>query len=339
MLTKEKQQSESVPISNKRVLSLDLIKLISAFMVVFYHTGHKDLGYFVEGVYHCSIEQCLLMICSSSIPMFFMVNGALLLNKDYSNEKIYNKAGKVALLVFVWSVVDFPSWFMKTLIVLYLLYPLLKKVYNKSKYRTALMTLLFVFPFCYNLGIVFLKIIAPDFSFTLFHYNISLEVIPNRTGVFTMYSVLYFMIGGICVNNDKKTKIVPCILCIIIGYLLVLLDVLVSSTYSQEIQDAVNGCFPTMGALFIAYGLFNIIRRVNILDSSKMGRLITRTNYVVLPIYLFHMQIIRYFYILFNIKEISAVVAFLLTLMICIICSLIAKVMQKIPYVKELIRI
>lgn len=131
----------------KRDISLDIIKLISAYMVVFYHFGHIDKGEFINNQYHCTLGQYLLILCSSSIPMFFMVNGALLLNKEYSIEKIYSKAGKIALLTFVWSFIDFPSWFMKTLIVLYLFYPVLIKIYRIEFARRLLMIAVFFFPF------------------------------------------------------------------------------------------------------------------------------------------------------------------------------------------------
>ena len=62
-----------------RIVSLDVIKILSAFMVVFYHYRFFDLGHFENGRYLLSVPQFLLCLCSASVPLFFMVNGALLL--------------------------------------------------------------------------------------------------------------------------------------------------------------------------------------------------------------------------------------------------------------------
>lgn len=179
-----------------RYVYLDFIKIIAAIMVVFYHFRSTDLGSFVNGQYVITFDRVFTNISAACVPLFFMVNGALLLNKDYSTEKIYYKAAKIALLIFVWSVVPFPDWFFKTLIVLYLLYPILKKVYLNRALSVILMTAVLVFPFLYNLEMTVLALVKSDFSLHILSHEISLTMLPLKTGAKTMYSVLYFFLGG-----------------------------------------------------------------------------------------------------------------------------------------------
>lgn len=130
-----------------RLIYLDILKIISAFFIIFYHFGKVDLGVVTDGSYIPTFGRVIENITVVSIPVFFMVNGALIFNKEYSLEKIYGKAAKIALLTFVWEFTAFPSWFFKTLIVLYLLYPLLLKVYRNTKFLQLVCILVFVFPF------------------------------------------------------------------------------------------------------------------------------------------------------------------------------------------------
>ena len=197
-----------------------------------------------------------------------MVNGALLLNKNYSKQTIYHKAAKIALLLFVWHFLKFPDWFFKTLIVLYLLYPIFIRIFNSQKriYKYILMTAVFCFPFLYNLGKIFLMRFFPSFEIGIFGKTISLETIPLRTGAFTMYSILYFFLGGILFKK-KLPDGVSILLCIA-GLLIIIWGIIVYSNYTKGIADAVNACFPTVGTLLLMLAVlicFKILKKYTLM--------------------------------------------------------------------------
>jgi surface polysaccharide O-acyltransferase-like enzyme len=335
--------SKSIIIDNKkRYVYLDIIKIISAFMVVFYHMSRKmDLGTFENSSYSISFPQILMCFCSASIPLFFMVNGALILNKNYPVEKIYYKAAKIALLVFVWSFTGFPSWFLKTLIILYLLYPIFIRIYNSkiSALKYLLMLAVFVFPFLYNLIIICLMRFYPGFELNILGYTISLATIPLRIGAFSMYSILQFFLGGLLFKN-KIPDIISVILCIT-GFLIVIWGVIVYSNFTNTVADAVNDCFPTIGTLMLSVGLFNLIKNIEKTKLSKnAAKIISFFGNGVLAIYIFHSFFITntFKYILTG-KEYSPIIIGLFAVLILICCCIVNSIISRIPYVKELMKI
>ena len=82
--------------SHQRLLHIEILRIIAAFFVIFNHTG--DYGYTLFQLYERSsivywLYLCFSVMCKVSVPMFFMISGALLLKKD---EEARNK--------FVWRI-------------------------------------------------------------------------------------------------------------------------------------------------------------------------------------------------------------------------------------------
>lgn len=80
---------------NKRnLLHIELIRIIAAYFVIFNHTGKR--GFFLFSVYERgSLQYWVYMIlsifCKISVPLFFMIAGALLLKKDIELKEIWSK--------------------------------------------------------------------------------------------------------------------------------------------------------------------------------------------------------------------------------------------------------
>ncbi len=330
---------KSLQPNSGRYISLDIIKLLSACMIVFYHLdAYVNLGSFTDGVYNISFPQIVMCLCSCSVPLFFMVNGALMLNKEYTTEKVYIKAARVALIILVWQIVEFPDWFMRTLIILFLLYPILNKL-DKAKnkiWRNLVMLALFVFPFLYNLIMVGMQHWAPDFSVVILGKTLSLQTLPIKSGFFTLYSILYFLLGGIMFR--KKLNNVISAISLLIGWALVIFDVIVSSNYSGTIQDGVNTCFPTVGALLISIGIFNLMRNFDNIKSEKFIGCVSKLGQYILPIYLFHVHIIFKIYIFILPSEMNIILVLLLALLDCVVCIITGMILKKIPLVRELLK-
>ena len=99
--------------SSKRLLHLDLIKILAIFLVIFNHTS--DLGFSLFAAYPRGSARYVLYLvpsvfCKVAIFLFFMVSGALLLDRDYTLRDIWTKkipriAGAlllVSVLTFLW---------------------------------------------------------------------------------------------------------------------------------------------------------------------------------------------------------------------------------------------
>ena len=195
---------------NNRDLSLDFLKLIATFGVVVLHTVNKDLSIFNYILYCCGVF---------SIPIFFMVDGALLLNKKeitfkYSLRKIYS----TIKLVMFWAIIGFICnsilkksldswyidifgwfiqkgffglfWFFGALLIIYLLLPLLHYIYNKRKLLIACIIVLFVLCFAIHGLSIYTSVTS----------NVVLESRIIQT--FRLHNwLLYFFLGGLFYKN------------------------------------------------------------------------------------------------------------------------------------------
>lgn len=201
------------------------------FLVSYYHITYYNLDYgFIDGLrYIPNVNRVTMNICAMSVPLFFMVTGTILINKSYINKKIIYKILNIIILMLFWSIlVEYPSWFLKTLAILYFIYPIVKYLYdNNMKIYYSIMILVLIMPFIYN----FMIIIGIQFEVE------SLSRL-NRTGFFTLYSILYFMLGGILFN--KELDVIRCITIFIIGLILTTYEGYIITNYNNAMFDNVN---------------------------------------------------------------------------------------------------
>ncbi|MDO9300017.1 MAG: acyltransferase family protein [Anaerolineales bacterium] len=182
---------------------VDLVRVIGAFLVVVAHISYRGGGSSLISSYYFVISRV-------AVPLFFMVSGYLLLQKEEPYREFFRKrALKVFVPFFVWSVIyllwkregfDLPFsmklvasyllkiirgprenhlWFFYALIGLYLFTPILRVFVAKASLRD-------LFYFC---GLWFL--VVPVFSFLQ-------EFTPIKIG-FELYFIAgysgYFMLG------------------------------------------------------------------------------------------------------------------------------------------------
>ncbi|MDE7206696.1 MAG: acyltransferase family protein, partial [Lachnospiraceae bacterium] len=78
--------------TKRNLLHIEFIRIIAAFFVIFNHTGDK--GFFIYSTYdlggfHYWLALAISIVCKISVPLFFMISGALLLEKEYSLKTIW----------------------------------------------------------------------------------------------------------------------------------------------------------------------------------------------------------------------------------------------------------
>ena len=80
---------------NARLQFLDSLKALGICLVILYHCGYSPFdSLFIRGAY---------AIC---VPLFFMVNGYLMLRKEYSIKKLLLKNLKLLFVLFFWAFVS-----------------------------------------------------------------------------------------------------------------------------------------------------------------------------------------------------------------------------------------
>lgn len=188
-----------------RNANLELLRIIACVGVVGLHTLYKSDG------------SILYYLCGFSIPIFFMVSGALLINKKelgivYSLKKILT----ILALMLCWNIIyscvyliinqqfinpielmirnfwqkDFFGhfWFLYSIIIIYMVLPFIKQIFQKLS-RGVFLTV-----------IVIILMISIDFGNVLIQYNIT-----QSLRIWTWFG--YFLLGGVLGNEKIKRKI------------------------------------------------------------------------------------------------------------------------------------
>ena len=227
-----------------RAFHIDLIESIAIFFVIVYHTTI----YFFDFTQDNSLLNYVLYyfrtILSTCVPLFFFVNGYLLLNKEFILKKHIIKTIRLIILTLVWAIILMPTymiidhkplslgvifksilnldmawgmnlfWFMGALICIYILFPALKALFDANK-----KAFMFFVAACFVLtfGVVFGSQVITVFGEALhisnkqtlrsFLYHPMLTMINPFRGSYG-YSFVYFCIGGLIYSfEDRILKI------------------------------------------------------------------------------------------------------------------------------------
>lgn len=94
----------------KRKIHLDILRIIACFMVIYNHTNERGFGlYLYREPGSLSFFNYLLRstICKCGVPIFFMISGSLLLNKDESLKDTYKRIPRIAIDILLISLLYF----------------------------------------------------------------------------------------------------------------------------------------------------------------------------------------------------------------------------------------
>lgn len=100
-----------MPGKSKRLLHLDLLRLLAIYLVIFNHTADRGFTLFAD--YMDSPISFLYMFvsvfCKIAVPIFFMISGALLLPKEESLKQLFAK--RIARMAVVLLLISVPYYF------------------------------------------------------------------------------------------------------------------------------------------------------------------------------------------------------------------------------------
>ena len=137
----------------QRDTNLDILKIMASIAVIGLHTVMQELSIFNSTLYY---------LCGFAVPIFFMVNGYLLLpRKEISAKYVFRKICTILKVVVLWNVgvffafllfkgelINLPEtiakslvqkgflwqfWFLGALIILYVSLPMIHAIFRKSK--------------------------------------------------------------------------------------------------------------------------------------------------------------------------------------------------------------
>lgn len=363
-----------MPKDKKRYKYLDFLKFIGMYMVCFYHFNTLDFN-FLHGSLKNYFYYFVKGIFSVCVALFFMVNGALMLNRELNLKKHIKKILRLIIFTYIWgsiqllvymfikgdvytigsfinSLLDWKQgrinslWFLHALTCIYILFPLIKCVYDNKDKHIIKYVLVSVFLLTFgivflNMGINVLQFLKSSTGIQRTFFDIFIDKFNPYKG-FQAYALVYFIIGGILFNKLENKEINISTLKINIFYsislILLFLYGLIMSFSNKEIYDIVWNGYDTIMTLIMCIGIFIVAFRMEgkLYRFEKIIQLIGENT---LGIYLIHGLVghaLRPLYLSLNA---GLIINILLILLLMFICLGIVLILKKIPIVKELFKL
>lgn len=322
------EKEKSLIMEKKRYANIDLLKTIAILMVIALHVilyytnfmdqnGNVNISFFIQYAFR---------LISEGVPIFILVNGFLMINKEKFDLKLHlKKILKIFLLLIVWSVIRIVGtkliwreslnlkdiiknvlttdinnkytgalWFLQNLIALYLVYPVIKNLHDTNKVTyNYLFIVLLIGTMLVNLIYLLENLIKELTGFNgiimLINYINKFQILTNTN------FLIFFMLGGYLFENkekfnDKKVRIKWIGISIASWIIVVLYGYIMSKLQGKVYSN--NYCYGTIFMLFILIGFFAITYKYN--DNNKLyNKLITVIGKNSLGIYLIHTLILR----------------------------------------------
>jgi len=221
----------------KRIIYYDAIKCFAIYLVIFFHGTVSDVNILNDSGAITFFNYFLQSLLSTCVPLFFMVNGALVLNKEFNLRKNIHKIIKLFILVNIWAFLliillkyithdtyTWDSllksvwslklgklnhlWFLKALISIYLLLPLIKPAYDNSDRSILYFTVAGLFLFSFGNNFIGNIVNAAQ-------YFAGVDFLPDKFNFFPdinpfgdyFYALVYFIAGGILSKMILENKI------------------------------------------------------------------------------------------------------------------------------------
>ncbi len=273
--------------ARERVDYFDMLKVSAMFFVCYLHFDLLNDGL---------MNNFSIMICTAGVPVFFMVNGALLLNAPFDMKKHMKRVGWVTLSYFLWRIItlvglifilnksfgDFNAvdllqyaiggtvegistghfWFMNTLLAIYIIFPLLKICFDHPKAKvilTVFCMILFVLRYGVMLFNVFSQILNCYAGLPLFSFSsLGSYNIFGYNGTF----VLYFILGAILhkyfyIEQIKKRYFkMISVAAVIIGWILFFLEKAFETGATGPQHGVIDDGYTRVSSFIMSIGFF-----------------------------------------------------------------------------------
>lgn len=344
-----RSQAVGQPERLSRNRNIDLIKVISMIFVI----GLHSRCYFCEYPTYDFGYYLIHSVCGLAIPLFFMVNGYLLLGRErstgysYSFKKIYAIAKFVFIITTLYycvygvvkenfdpkayAVTTFGSllqygtfgifWYFGAMICIYLVYPIVNKLYNNSFKQ-----------FLIGVGVLS-SICCIIFAVSQLTGGGKLE--ENVCQTFRIWNwVLYFSLGGMIkrYNNNKMMAWIIVALSAIIYLVIKYISTQFHGYISPEYA------FGSIVTQIYACSVFMLL--MNLKLTQDFSRIIDGFSNLFLPVYAFHMLVISHTGLIASALMSAGIMAPLIYWMIVTLITIgICYILMKLPYVNKIFRI
>ncbi|HKM03795.1 MAG TPA: acyltransferase family protein [Lachnospiraceae bacterium] len=341
---------------------LDLLRLIACILIITVHvsalnwvtTDVNSLSWQIMNAYDC--------LGSIGVPLFVMISGALLLNKDYSlsmKDLYCNKIFPLMLVYFIWlllyNVVNFIDigtpvsyesvkdliilnallgrgiyhlWFIPMLLGLYMITPILRAAFSTKKICLYFLILSF-----------FIGFFMPTLLLFPFPYKTIVESLYNRIP-YTMLTgfIGYYVLGHYLhsfVDNVSNKKLILLMSFGLLGYITTVIVCGQDAIRIGSASTIINSPL-TANLFFPSFSVFLMIKMINQRKyRQSSGPLLTTIVSLTFGIYLIHPLILRFLdkmgvHTLFLSPLVSIPI---LVAVVFVLSAIPVFIIQKIPYI------
>ena len=311
----------------EREYSFDVLRTISMIMVITIHVSNvycRNFDIISSNSYLISL--IFNTISRISVPLFFMISGALLLNRNFSKTKYLNRLIKYLILIFAWDIIylfweyffldiDYDQlfrlfftpyrahlWFLYSILVIYAVQPILKITLTKA--NKGIKVILFLIWFLLSTLSMYSNVIAK--YFTIFSY----------IGYFCIGKYLYDFVKE---QDLKKYNIISIIMLVFLYTGSIYLNFVASKRFNMFYNTFF--AYRTPYIIFATFIFFILI--YNIYHSKKPNKIILLLSNLSLGVYLIHGIYLDITCKLFNYSNINSLLGIPLFTVIIFILSIV----------------
>lgn len=326
----------------KREYSFDILRVISMIMVIVIHVANVySRAYGTINNFSFLGSLIFNTISRISVPIFFMISGALLIERKFDKKKYFTRLKKYLIIIVIWDIIYLiwekiylgisyqalyklitkpyraHLWFLYTIIALYALQPILKIILDKSN----------------KIG----KVILLFLWFMLSSYSL---INPHIAKSFTLFSYIgYFVIGSYIYKYMKEKQLKKYIpINIIIITLLLMISITLNYNKSIKKDTFYNLYFAYRTPFIILSSILFFIIIVSIFKDKEPNKIIIKLSDCSLGVYLIHGIYLDLTKKIWNYFKISSFIGIPIFSSLILICSTITVyLLKKNKYCKEIL--
>lgn len=357
-------------ITRERFVYLDFIKVLAIYLVCLYHYNSFNINFLEDSSKLTYISYFIKGIASTGVPLFFMVNGALMLNRKYDLKKHTKKTINIIVLTIVWGIISLiilspikgksytlPQfinalwwwelgtinhlWFLQALVCVYLLYPLIKEIYDKED--KSILKYFLGIAFIFTFGNVILNDIL---NITYGILGINRVNLFNNFNVFRGfygYTIVYFILGAIILEklrNNTKVNLKVMSALFFIGMTTLFLYGIMMSKLSSQVYDTVWNGYDTIMTLVICISIFGLsfLCKDKFNKYEKMIQIIGENTLGIYFIHRFVGEVLRPYYATLPFYR-DVLPNILFGLIVMFVSLGITLILKKVPLINRLFKI
>ena len=328
--------------SKERENAFDILRIIAMTMVIIIHVSNiysRSFGTISNNSYLFSL--IFNTISRISVPIFFMISGALLLDRKLNKKSYIDRLIKYVIVIIVWNLIYLVweyfylgikyeklymllfgpyrahLWFLYTILILYFLQPIIRKILSKLNNKAKIILLVLWFFFC---SISMISTFVAKY-FTIFNY----------IGFFILGKYIY----DYCKKKELKKYNILLILLMVTAYFI---SIVLNYQTSLKYQMFYNLYFAYKTPFIVIAAISFYILIITNFKKIKLTKRVLKLSDLSLGVYLIHGTYLDITNKMFSYKNIHSLLGIpLFTIMIFISSVITVYLLRKIKLLKNLL--